>query len=140
MPLQPLPGKASFGSFELDPAAGELRKRGRKIRVPEQAIQILTMLVERPGEIIAREEIRGRLWPNGTLVEFEHSINEAIKKLRLALEDSAAEPRYIETVKRRGYRIIVPVQYAPPPPDLESVQPSEMPGGGLTGRRISHYR
>jgi serine/threonine protein kinase len=97
------------------------------------------MLAERPGEIIAREEIRGRLWPNGTLVEFEHSINEAIKKLRLALEDSASEPRYVETVKRRGYRLIVPVEYGPSRA-FETVQRPEMPGGSFTGRRILHYR
>jgi serine/threonine protein kinase len=137
----PLSGKVLFGPFELDPASGELRKRGRKVRLPEQALQILTMLVDRPGEVIPRDDIRRQLWPNGTLVEFEHSINEAVKKLRLALDDSAEEPRYVQTIPRRGYRLIVPVDRPPAsPPTPAPVRPSEPAAAALTGRRISHYR
>jgi eukaryotic-like serine/threonine-protein kinase len=133
--------KVLFGPFELDTGSGELRKRGRKVRLPEQAAQILTMLVEQPEQIVTREEIRRRLWPNGTMVEFDHSINTAVKKLRVALGDSAEVPRYIETVARRGYRLIVAVETAPRKPEPES-KPREAatPAGDLTGRRISHYR
>lgn len=86
--------------------AGELRKHGLRIRLPDQPLQILRMLLERPGEVVLREEIREALWPNGTVVEFDHSINAAVKRLRNALLDSAEKPRYIETLSRRGYRFI----------------------------------
>jgi serine/threonine protein kinase/Tol biopolymer transport system component len=136
-------GKFLFGPFELDTGSGELRKRGRKVRVPEQAIEILSMLVDRPAQLVTREEIRRRLWPNGTVVEFESGINAAIKKLRLALGDAAENPRYVETIPRRGYRLIIPIerqQSTPPaaPPDQASV--FEIRPGSLTGRRIGHYR
>jgi DNA-binding winged helix-turn-helix (wHTH) protein len=139
----PSSGKALFGPFELDPGAGKLHKRGRKVRLPEQALQILIMLVDRPAEVVTREEIRRRLRPNGTLVEFEHSINTAIKKLRLALGDSAEAPRYVETIPRRGYRLIISVerpQSDPTYPPDTRLLPSETPAGNLTGKRISHYR
>ncbi len=140
----PLPCTLLFGPFELDTVSGELRKRGRKIRLPEQAVQILTMLVEEPEQIVTREAIRRRLWPNGTLVEFDHSINTAVKKLRVALGDSAEVPRYIETVARRGYRFIGTVERIAskpaPEPDSQSVTEPSLPVGDLTGRRISHYR
>jgi Tol biopolymer transport system component/DNA-binding winged helix-turn-helix (wHTH) protein len=98
-----------FGSFRLDLNAGELYDESRRIRLQEQPFQLLKMLIERPSEVLTREEIRSQLWPNGTVVEFDHSINAAIKKLRMALRDSAEEPRYIETVARRGYRLIAQV-------------------------------
>jgi serine/threonine protein kinase len=133
-----------FGPFELDTGSGELRKHGRKVRLPDQAVQILIMLVEQPGEIVTREEIRRRLWPNGTLVEFDHSINTAVKKLRVALGDSAEAPRFVETVARRGYRFIVTVQTrvaAKPAPAPDSpLDQTPPPATDLTGRRISHYR
>src|SRR5262245_2053805 len=119
----PLSGKVAFGPFELDPDSSELRRRGRKVRLPEQALHILTMLVDRPGEVVPREEIRRRLWPNGTQVEFEHSINTAVKKLRLALGDSADAPRYVETIPRRGYRLIVPVDRIPANPPNQAPIP-----------------
>jgi Tol biopolymer transport system component/DNA-binding winged helix-turn-helix (wHTH) protein len=100
---------ACFGTFKLDLKAGELHQDGRTIRLQEQPFQVLRMLIEHPGEIVTREEIRGKLWPNDTIVEFDHSINAAIKKLRLALGDSAEKPHYVETVARRGYRFIAPV-------------------------------
>src|SRR5713101_5744386 len=93
-----------FGAFRLDMQALELTKGGRRIRVPEQSLQILAMLLERPGELVTREELHEKLWPNGTIVEFEHSINAAMNRLRVALGDSADEPRFIGTLPRRGYR------------------------------------
>src|ERR1700726_4897182 len=99
-----------FGGFKLDLKAGELVKGGSKILLQEQPFQILRMLVENAGEVVTREEIRRKLWPNDTVVEFDHSINAAIKRLRQALHDSAENPAYIETLHRRGYRWIAPVE------------------------------
>jgi cholera toxin transcriptional activator len=96
-----------FGSFELDVRTGELRKHGLKIRLQEQPFPILLMLLLRPGEVVLRDEIRKRLWPDDTIVEFAHSINAAIHRLRDALGDSADNARYVETVARRGYRFIL---------------------------------
>jgi TolB-like protein len=98
-----------FGVFELDVRAGELRKNGVKIKLQEQPFQILTLLLERPGGIVTREEIQQKLWPDGTVVEFESSVNAAIGRLRGALDDSADNPRFVETLPRRGYRFIYPV-------------------------------
>jgi TolB-like protein/DNA-binding winged helix-turn-helix (wHTH) protein/Tfp pilus assembly protein PilF len=95
-----------FGRFELDLQRRELRKEGRRLRLQEQPFQILQTLLESPGEVVSREEIRKRLWPDGSMVEFDHSINAAVKRLRDVLRDSADKPRYIETVARRGYRFI----------------------------------
>ena len=95
-----------FGPYQLDLRTGELRKHDLKIRLQDQPFQILVALLERPGEVVLREEIRARLWPDGTVVEFDHSINAAVKRLRDALRDSADQPRYIETLVRRGYRFI----------------------------------
>jgi len=102
-----------FGDFELDLRAGELRKHGLRIRLQEQPLQILVELLEHPGEVVLREEIRERLWPNNTVVEFDHSINAAVKRLRDALQDSAETPRYVETLARRGYRFIASVSREP---------------------------
>src|SRR3954449_7082297 len=99
-----------FDRFELDLRSGELLANGRKLQLQEQLFRILTLLTERPGEVITREEIRRTLWPNGTVVEFDNAVNAAIKKLRITLGDSADEPKYIETLKRRGYRLMVPVE------------------------------
>jgi cholera toxin transcriptional activator len=95
--------------FEIDPTASELRRNGVRVRLPEQPFQILTMLLEKPGEIVGREEIRKRLWSSDTFVDFDHSLNSAVNKLREALGDSAASPRYVETVARKGYRFLAPV-------------------------------
>src|ERR1700680_2042575 len=97
-----------FEAFELDLRAGELCKGELKFRLPEQPFRILTMLLERPGELVTREEIRKGLWPNDTIVEFEHSISAAMNRLRQALGDSAENPRIIETLARRGYRLGLP--------------------------------
>lgn len=103
---------ARFGVFELDLGAGELRKSGRKLRLQEQPLQVLAMLLERAGEVVPREELRNRLWPSDTFVDFDHSLNTAVNKLREALGDSAANPRFVETLARRGYRFIAPVDAA----------------------------
>ena len=95
-----------FGPFDLDVRAAELRKGASRIRLPDQPFQVLLMLLERPGEVILREEIRRRLWPASTTVEFDHSINTAVRRLRDALCESASRPRYVETIPRRGYRFI----------------------------------
>ncbi len=99
-----------FGIFEVDLGSRELRKRGIRLQLPDQSFEILAMLVERPGEVITREQIRDRLWPHGTVVEFEHSVNSAVKRLRDCLGDSASAPRFIETLSRRGYRFLAPVE------------------------------
>src|SRR6516225_10626550 len=109
-----VPNVGRFGAFELDLRARELRKHGVKVGLPEQSIQILAILVKRSGEVVLREEIRKKLWPNDTIVEFDHSINAAINRLRGALGDEAGMPRYIETLPRRGYRFLVPAEWMEP--------------------------
>ena len=144
-------GLVRFEAFELDLRAGELRKDGAKpIRLPEQPFRILTMLLEHPGEVVTREEIRKKLWPNDTIVEFEHSISAAMNLLRQALGDSADNPRYIETLARRGYRFICPVDVgaglAPPSPHDAPALPTRAPQGvplqvpNSVGKKVSHYR
>lgn len=100
----------TFGVFELDVGAGELRKSGRKLRLQGQPLQILILLLERAGDVVTREELRQGLWPSDTFVDFDHGLNTAINKVRDTLGDSAASPRYIETLARRGYRFIAPVE------------------------------
>jgi TolB-like protein/DNA-binding winged helix-turn-helix (wHTH) protein/Tfp pilus assembly protein PilF len=96
----------SFGEFEADLRSRELRRQGSKLRLPDQSFQVLAMLLEHPGDLISREEIRKRLWPEYTFVDFDHGLNNAVNRLREALGDSAASPRLIETLPRRGYRFI----------------------------------
>src|SRR5258706_16047077 len=113
-------GRVLFGAFELDLSTGELRSieapdPNNKDILREQVFQALRMLIEREGKIVTREEIKSRLWPNDTVVDFDQSINAAIKTLRRALGDSADDPRYIETLARLGYRLMLPIQH------LESV-------------------
>ncbi len=98
-----------FGVFEADRQSGELRKQGRRLPLQGQPFEILIMLLERPGEVIGRAQIRERLWPDGTFVDFDHSLNTAINKIRDVLGDSASSPRFVETLARRGYRFIAPV-------------------------------
>ena len=104
-----LAGVVRFGVYEVDPYSGELRKNGIKVKLQEQPFQVLTMLLERPGEVISREELQRRLWPADTFVDFDHSLNAAIKRLRDALRDSADNPRFVETLARTGYRFVAPV-------------------------------
>ena len=135
-----------FGPFTLDLKAGELHRDGHVILLQEQPFLVIKMLLERPGDVVTREEMRRALWPNDTIVEFDQSINAAIKKLRLALQDSAEEPQYVETVARRGYRLIVSVQWSEParedPHEVESECPVAPPSDKeiLTGKKVSHYR
>ena len=95
-----------FGSFELQVRSRELRNGGTRIRLQKQPFEILSMLLERPGTLVTRDELRERLWPRGTYVDFEHSLNAAVKRLRNALGDEADNPRFVETLPRRGYRFI----------------------------------
>ena len=105
-----------FGVFEFDTDSGELRKEGRKeARLRDQAAQVLSMLLRRPREVVTREELRERLWPSDTFVDFDHGLNTAINQLRNALGDSATNPRFIHTIPRRGYRFIAPVELAGDP-------------------------
>ena len=106
--------RLQFGGFQLDSASGELSRNGRPVRLPDQSFRILQVLLERPGEVITREELRERLWTPDTYVDFDAGLNNAVKKLRDALDDSSNHPRFIETLPRRGYRLIVPID--PPPP------------------------
>ncbi len=139
MPNGKLASTLRFGCFELNLRSGELYRNGQKVTLPEQSFRILELLILSPGQVVTREEIRERLWPNGTIVEFENAVNAAIKKLRNALGDAADQPRYVETVKRRGYRLIVPVE--------DSSSDSSSGGDTLplqaeriSGERVSHYR
>jgi TolB-like protein/DNA-binding winged helix-turn-helix (wHTH) protein/Tfp pilus assembly protein PilF len=113
--LQPI----RFADFEVDPRSGELRKSGRKVRLPEQSFQILELLLDRAGEVVTREELHQRLWPAGTFVDFDAGLNNAVRKLRDALADPADSPRYVETLPRRGYRFIAPLE-APPSEAVEA--------------------
>lgn len=106
---------ARFGVFELDLTAGELRKNGVKQRLQGQPFQVLALLLERPGEVVSRDELQQRLWASDTFVDFDHSLNTAVNKVREALGDSASNPRFVETLARRGYRFIAPVQPDPQP-------------------------
>src|ERR1700730_3863978 len=99
-----------FGVFEVDLRSGELRKKGTKIRLQGQPYLLLVTLLKQQGEVITREELRGTLWPEGTFIDFDHSLGTAVNKLREVLGDSAANPRFIETLPRRGYRFIAPVE------------------------------
>src|SRR3954471_23492641 len=109
MPAQRSVRAVRFGDYELDLESNELRKHDHKVPVPDQALRILSMLLERPGEIVTREQLIARLWP-GTTVDFDHGINSSVRRLRAVLNDSAERPRYIETLPKRGYRFIFPVQ------------------------------
>ena len=126
-----------FSVFEADLRTGELRKSGVRVKLQDQPFQILTMLLENPGELVTREDLRQRLWPSDTFVDFDHSLNSAVKKLRQALSDDPDVPRFVETVPRRGYRFIAPVQsglrngtssFAPTPPGNAGAQnPGPLP-------------
>jgi eukaryotic-like serine/threonine-protein kinase len=157
------PNRVRFGAFELDLRSGELRplepENGmRTIVLQEQPFQVLRLLIERNGEVATREEIRKSLWPNDTAVDFNHSINVAIGTLRRALRDSAEEPKYIETVARRGYRLIAPIEWVTTTEEQSIVEADPRDdggdnngsgivtpvtlweGGGLIGRKVLHYR
>jgi DNA-binding winged helix-turn-helix (wHTH) protein/Tol biopolymer transport system component len=136
-----------FGVFELDLKAGQLTRYGTKLRLPQQPLQLLAVLLERPGETFTRDELRSRLWSSDVFVDFDHGLNKSIQKLRDALGDSAASPRYIETIPRVGYRFIAPVSNGhrplprkaepdPPPqlPDRATEEPAAVVAGGHKAR------
>lgn len=109
-----------FGVFEADAASGELRRQGLRVKLNAQPFQVLCMLLERPGEVLTREEISRELWPDGTFVDYEHGVNSAVNRIREALGDKASQPRFVETLARRGYRFIAPIERI----GLTSDQPS----------------
>ena len=115
-----------FGLFEADLVSGELRKQGSRIRLQEQPFQVLALLLERPGEMVTREDLRSRLWAGDTFVDFDHSLNTAVNKVREALGDVASNPRFVQTVARRGYRFIAPVQ-------IDGHTPSRLPNAAASG-------
>ena len=132
-----------FEGFELDLRSGELRRDGGKtVRLSEQPFRILVLLLERPQQVVSREELRKKLWPNDTIVEFEHSISAAMNRLRQSLGDSSEKPHYIETLARRGYRWMVPVEGEPSAPDLSNATASlpAVSPESLIGKKVSHYR
>jgi eukaryotic-like serine/threonine-protein kinase len=141
-------GRVRFGAFDLDLSTGELRSieapdPNNKVLLREQLFQVLQMLLEREGKIVTREEIKGRLWPDDTVVDFDHSINATIKALRRALGDSADDPRYIETLARRGYRLMVTTEYPESAPGIapgEVTAEAPLQSSALAGKKVSHYR
>ena len=144
----PSPRPIRFGAFEVDLKAGELRKGGVRIKLQGQPFEILLMLLERPGELVERERLRERLWPTDTFVDFDHGVNSAINRLREALGDSAENPRFVETIPRRGYRFVAPVESPTtvpvpdpalaPSPDPDSSPPAaKATSAPRTRRRLS---
>src|ERR1700757_4107676 len=149
-PMHTLPsGHVLFGAFELDLTTGELQSAatpgaGNKVILREQVFQVLRMLIEREGKILTREKIKERVWRADTVVDFDHSINATIKALRRALGDSADNPRYIETLARRGYRLLVATEWLESKPgsadDESACLPAQPEPGHLIGKKVSHYR
>jgi len=121
-----------FGPYVTDVRAGELYKRGKKNKVQQQPMQVLAALLEKAGEVVTREELRAGIWPADTFVDFEHSLNTAIKKLRKALGDNATRPKYIETLPRRGYRFVAEVEVAEDVPRAAAKSASALAGKTFT--------
>ena len=126
-----------FSVFEVDLRTGELRKQGLKIKLQGQPFQVLAMLLERPGELVTREEIRQKLWPGDTFIDFEHSVNNSMKRVREVLGDDASAPCFIETLPRHGYRFIARVE--PHHPLTPSSLRRALGGGGGRGDSRSDY-
>lgn len=132
---------AYFGQFEFHERAGELLRRGLKVKVQDQPLRVLLYLLENAGEIVTRDELRSHLWPDGTFVDFEHSLNTAIKKLRQVLGDDAENARFIETLPRRGYRFIAPVEWSDgTTPGIARPKVVEIPAAGHDRRSRSSYK
>jgi DNA-binding winged helix-turn-helix (wHTH) protein len=132
MPAAPTARLYRFGLFEADAALGELRRQGVRVKLNAQPFQVLCMLLDRPGDLLTREEISRELWPDGTFVDFDHGVNSAVNRIREALGDTASNPRFVETLARRGYRFVAPVERvapeqtsSPPTPEPAASQPSE---------------
>jgi len=126
-----------FGIFEVDLLSGELRKRGVKIKLQEQPFQVLVALIQRPGEVVSREELQKRLWPPNVVVDFESGINKAVNRVRDALGDDAENPRFIETLPQRGYRFLADVESSTvaPLPESAIAEIHPVPARPLMGRR-----
>ncbi len=129
-----LSGVVKFGVYEVDPRAGELRRNGVRVKLQEQPFQLLAILLENPGQVVTREELRRRLWPADTFVDFDHSLNAAVKRLRDALRDSADNPRFVETLSRRGYRFVAPVAGG-----ISSLDVASPAGAITTGRSVAGW-
>ncbi len=136
-PQSQLPRVVRFGTFEVAVPAGELRKNGLKLKLQEQPFQVLCMLLEHPGEVVTREELRGKLWPGDTFGDFDHGLNAAVKRLRDALGDDPDNPRFVETLARRGYRFIAPVDGCSVPSEIGIVA---APAGSKSSARPSWWR
>src|SRR5215470_9764900 len=134
--LVPMPSASPrlvrFGVFEVDLDAGELRKNGARLRLQEQPFQVLAVLLESQGRVVTRDDLRQKIWPADTFVDFDHSLNTAINKIRDALGDSASSPRFVETLARRGYRFIAPVNGVEAIPAALSTPATEASVGGET--------
>ena len=115
MPPSQISHLIRFDNFELDLRAGELRNGGLRIRLQEQPLLILQVLLENAGEVVTRDELQKKIWPADTFVDFDHGLHAAVNRLRAALNDSADRPRYVETVARRGYRFIGKIENPQPP-------------------------
>src|SRR6185312_2849893 len=128
-----------FGVFEADGVVGELRRQGVRVRLNAQPFQVLCMMLERPGELLTREEISRELWPDGTFVDYEHGVNSAVNRIREALGDTASNPRFVETLARRGYRFVAPVEkLGEPVVAVAEVAPlPEAPAAGLLDRVLA---
>jgi|SRR5579862_8004738 len=137
MPRQ-ISRKFRFGAFEVDAVAGEVRKSGIRLRLQDQPFQALLMMLERPGELISRDELRQKLWKSETFVDFDHSLNTVINKLRDALGDSASSPRYIETLAKRGYRFLAPVQALNGASEPPRFPPDDPPTPVSTASLLTH--
>jgi DNA-binding winged helix-turn-helix (wHTH) protein len=120
MTESPAARRYRFGAFEADASTGELRRQGIRIRLNAQPFQVLLALLKRPGELLTREEISRELWPDGTFVDYEHGVNSAVNRIREALGDTAGSPRFVETLARRGYRFVAPVEQIGQREDLPS--------------------
>ena len=128
-------GTLRFGPFEIESRSRELRKSGVRIRLPNQSIEVLLALLERPGELVSREELISRLWPNGTVVDYEHSIHAAVRRVREALGDTVTKAQFIETVAGSGYRYVGPTVETVPP-----AHTPDRPAGGVPHRRRGRTR
>lgn len=133
MTPEPTPRLVRFGLFELDLKTGELRKRGGRIALQDQPFQVLAMLVAHAGDLVTREELRAALWPDAVFVDFDHGLNKAVGKIRRALGDLADSPRFVETLKRRGYRFIAPVER------LEHTDSAPSANGRLSSARLVRF-
>jgi len=137
-----MPTIVRFDCFEVDLAAGQLVKRGARVRLRDQSFQVLAFLLERPGDVVTREDLKRRLWPDDVFVDFENSMNTAVARLREALDDSAEQPRYIETLPRRGYRFLAPVSVSAPAPGAVSAPRTRLvvlPFVNLSGDPAQEY-